>query len=77
MKQPKQYIVDSDILIDALRKIPGAAEYMDSLGDWSYSIASAMELFSGARNKKEIRDIETVLKRRLGVSGSVPFMSRI
>lgn len=55
MKQTKRYLVDSDILIDGLRKKQAAADYLDSLGDWSYSIASAMELFAGARNKQESR----------------------
>ena len=38
------YLVDTDILIDFLRQQKGAAEYLDSLGDWSLSVVSGMEL---------------------------------
>ena len=55
------HLVDTDILVDHIRKRPGAAEYLDSLGAWSYSIITAMELFAGADNKKEIRKLEDFL----------------
>jgi predicted nucleic acid-binding protein len=53
--------VDTDILIDHIRKRPGAADYLDSLGSWSYSIITAIELFAGAENKKEIQRLEEFL----------------
>jgi predicted nucleic acid-binding protein len=73
VKQTKRYLVDSDILIDGLRKKQTAADYLDSLGDWSYSIASAMELFAGARNKQEIQTIEKSLApyERIGLSADI------
>ena len=73
MKQTKRYLVDSDILIDGLRKKQAAADYLDSLGDWSYSIASAMELFAGARSKQEIQTIEKSLApyERIGLSAEI------
>jgi predicted nucleic acid-binding protein len=55
------YLVDTDILVDHLRKRPGAADYRDSLGRWSYSIITAMELFAGADSKKEIQRLEEFL----------------
>ena len=58
---PKRYLVDTDVIIDAFRKIDGAGPYLNSLGEWSYSTATAMELFFGARSKKEIRAIEKSL----------------
>lgn len=42
--------------------MPGAADYLDSLGTWSYSIITAMELFAGAENKKEIQRLEKFLR---------------
>ena len=67
----KTYIVDSDIVIDGLRKIPGAADYFDSLGDWYYSAATAMECFAGS--KREILDIEETLEpyRRIALSAEI------
>ena len=55
------HLVDTDVLVDHIRKRPGAAEYLDSLGTWSYSIITAMELFAGADNKKEIRRLKKFL----------------
>lgn len=73
MKAAKRYLVDSDILIDGLRKNQAAADYLDSLGEWSYSIVSAIELFSGARNKKEVEAIKKSLGlyKRIGLSSAV------
>ncbi len=56
-----KYLVDTDVLIDNTREVPGVADYLDSLGEWSYSVVTAMELFTGAKGKKEIRDLEKFL----------------
>ena len=73
MTSVRRCLVDSDILIDGLRKVEGAGEYLDSLGDWSYSIASGMELFFGARSKKEMQAIEKSLAsyQRIGFSPEI------
>ena len=55
------YLIDTDILIDFFRRRPAAGEYLDSKGDWSYSVATAMELFAGANDKKQIVEMEQFL----------------
>ena len=55
------YLVDTDILVDLMRRNKGAADYLDSIGDWSLSIVTGMELVAGAKNKNEIREIDIVL----------------
>ena len=56
------YLIDTDILVDYIRGNLDAAAYLQSLDEWSYSVVTAMELFAGAQNKREIRAIEKVLK---------------
>jgi predicted nucleic acid-binding protein len=34
------YLVDTDIFVDLLRRNKGAADYLDSIGDWSLSIVT-------------------------------------
>ena len=36
----------------------GPEDYLDSIGDWSLSIVTAMELAAGAKNNDEIREID-------------------
>ena len=55
------YLVDTDILVDMLRRKNGAEDYLDSIGDWSLSIVTGMELVAGAKNKDEIREIDIVV----------------
>jgi len=55
------YLVDTDILIDFLRQQKGVAEYLDSLGDWSLSVVSGMELVAGAKDRKEVSEIDIIL----------------
>jgi len=47
------YLVDTDILIDYLRRQEAAADYLDSLGEWSLSVISGMDLV--ALDKDEIQ----------------------
>lgn len=51
----------TDILIDYLRRQETAADYLDSLGEWSLSMVSGMELFAGALSRDEIREIDTII----------------
>ncbi len=44
------YLLDTDVLIDLFRENQGAADYIDSLDDWSYSVVTGMELIAVARN---------------------------
>ena len=34
------YLVDTDVLIDYLRNMEGAANYLDSIGEWTYSVVT-------------------------------------
>src|SRR5947207_1763041 len=55
------YLLDTNIIIDTLRKLPAAVQYVDSLGDWSYSVVCKMELIAGARNQKEVDALDKYL----------------
>src|SRR5437667_10685861 len=52
------YLIDSD---DFFPQNAGATNYLDSLGEWSVSIVTEMELIAGAKNKQEAADIEMTL----------------
>ena len=51
------YLVDTDILIDFFRKNEPAIDYLDSLGDWSLSVITGLELIAGAKDKREVAEI--------------------
>jgi predicted nucleic acid-binding protein len=52
-------LIDSDVLIDISREMPEAIEYVDSLpSDWTISRVTAMELIAGARDKRELADLD-------------------
>jgi predicted nucleic acid-binding protein len=55
------YLVDTDILIDFFRKNERAIDYLDSLGDWSLSVVTGLELIAGAKDKREVAEIDTLL----------------
>jgi predicted nucleic acid-binding protein len=55
------YLIDTDILVDYLRQNPQAIEYLKSVGNWSYSVVTAMELFAGARDNREVAAVERFL----------------
>lgn len=55
------YLVDTDILVDLFRRSEAAGDYLDSLGDWSVSVVSGMELLAGAKDKSEGREIDIML----------------
>jgi predicted nucleic acid-binding protein len=56
------YLVDTDILIDVSRNNEGAIDFLDQLDDsWSMSIITALELIVGARNKKEVTQINQLV----------------
>ena len=46
------HLVDTDVLIDYLRNMEGAANYLDSIGEWTYSVVTAMELITGAATRR-------------------------
>ena len=51
------HLVGTDILVDYQRRNAEALNYLAELGDWSYSVATEMELAAGARNRDEIAAI--------------------
>ncbi|HBB98803.1 MAG TPA: VapC toxin family PIN domain ribonuclease [Blastocatellia bacterium] len=56
------YLVDTDVLIDVSRNNEGAISFLDQLDDsWSVSIITALELVVGARNKKEVSEIDQLV----------------
>ena len=56
------YLVDSDVLIDVSRGSLAALEYLDSLDEgWAISQVSVLELIVGARDKRDLADIDTFL----------------
>jgi predicted nucleic acid-binding protein len=67
------YLVDTDILVDLLRSNEGAADYVDSLGDWSLALVSAMELLAGAKGNQQVREINILV----ATYGAVPLNSEV
>ena len=56
------YLVDTDVLIDVSRNNDAAIDFLVQLGDsWSISIITALELVVGARNKKEVAQIDQLV----------------
>ncbi|SPF47848.1 putative Ribonuclease VapC19 [Candidatus Sulfopaludibacter sp. SbA4] len=56
------YLLDSDVLIDVSRNRQEAIDYVDTLPEpWAISQVTAMELLVGARNKKEVIDLDAFL----------------
>src|SRR5438309_617946 len=64
------YLLDTNIMVDTLRNLPAAVEYVDSLGDWSYSVVCKMELIAATaitsdlklatQNEKHFRNIDNL-----------------
>ena len=68
------YLVDTDVLVDVSRNNQAAIEFLDQLGDsWSISIITALELIVGARNKKEVTQIDQLV----AVYSAIPLTTEI
>jgi predicted nucleic acid-binding protein len=68
------YLIDTDVLIDVSRNNEAAIDFVDQLDEfWTISIITALELIVGARNKKEVTQIDQLLT---GYS-SIPLTSEI
>src|SRR6266480_3402593 len=68
------HLVDTDVLIDVSRNNEGAIDFLDHLGDsWSMSIITALELIVGARNKKEVTQIDQLI----AVFSTIPLTAEI
>ena len=56
------YLIDSDVLIDISRGRPEAREYVSALTEgWAISQISALELIVGARDKRDLANIDVFL----------------
>lgn len=56
------HLVDTDILVDLTRNNQGAIEYIDSLKNaWSISTITGLELIVGAKNSREVGEIDRLL----------------
>lgn len=68
------YLVDTDVLVDVSRNNQAAIEFLDQLGDsWSISIITALELIVGARNKREVTQIDQLV----AVYSAIPLTTEI
>lgn len=68
------YLVDTDVLIDVSRNHEVAIDFLDQLdGPWSLSIITALELIVGARNKKEVTQIDQLV----AVYSAIPLTAEI
>jgi predicted nucleic acid-binding protein len=68
------YLVDTDVLIDVSRNNEAAIDFLDRLDDsWSMSIITALELIVGARNKKEVAQIDQLI----AVYSAIPLTTEI
>jgi predicted nucleic acid-binding protein len=56
------YLIDTDVLVDVSRNNEAAIDFLDQLDNsWSKSIITALELIVGARNKKEVTQIDQLV----------------
>src|SRR5260370_5685116 len=54
-------LIDTDVMIDLSRENAEAASYLDSLNDPAISIVTAQELIVGARNKRDLSAIDSLV----------------
>jgi tRNA(fMet)-specific endonuclease VapC len=54
-------LIDTDVMIDASRANANAGSYLDSLNDPAISIVTAQELIVGARDKRDLAGIDSLV----------------
>src|ERR1700733_11510399 len=54
-------LIDTDVMVDVSRANTGAASYLDSLIDPAISIVTAQELIVGARDKRDVAGIDSLI----------------
>lgn len=57
----KQYLLDTSIIVDYLRKNKKAASFLSSLEKPLISVITAGEVYQGCRNKKELKEVKETL----------------
>ncbi len=56
------YLIDSDVMVDFTRGNAKTADYLDGLSDdWLLSAITALELIAGARNQREVTDLDILI----------------
>ena len=55
------YLVDTDVMVDISRRNAHAANYVDSLQDAWIAIVTAQELIVGARDKRDVAGIDSLI----------------
>ena len=55
------YLIDTDVMIDVSRENVNAASYIDSLSDPAISIITAQEFIVGAREKRDLVEIASLV----------------
>ena len=55
------YLVDTDVMVDVSRRNAHAANYVDSLQDAWIAIVTAQELIVGARDKRDVAGIDSLI----------------
>jgi predicted nucleic acid-binding protein len=54
-------LIDTDVMIDLSRGNADAANYLDSLDEPAISIVTAQELIVGARDKRDLHAIDSLV----------------
>jgi predicted nucleic acid-binding protein len=54
-------LIDTDVMIDLSRENANAASYLDSLDDPAISIVTAQELIVGARDRRDLHAIDSLV----------------
>jgi len=55
------YLIDTDVMVDVSRRNAEAANYVDSLSDAWIAIVTAHELIVGARDKRDVAGIDSLI----------------
>jgi predicted nucleic acid-binding protein len=64
-----RYLVDTNVLIDSMRNVSGAIDFLEGLADdWGISSITAIEILVGARNMREA----TILDLMVSAYSAIP-----
>ena len=55
------HLIDTDVMVDVSRANRDAAAYVDGLNDPAISIVTAQELIVGARDKRDLESIDSLV----------------
>lgn len=58
----KQYLIDTNVIVDYLRKNKRAVSFLNSLDQVIISLVTAGEIYQGTKNKQELKKIKKLLK---------------